>query len=150
MGTINAILDVQGRESPKPEETEMDAREYFRDPAMRVAMESMRRSDAGVPSHDTVDRIHARRTMQRVSGSPQTGVRISRQASSALAGRPVQPLPTRTARSIKRRQRRMIRRIGTAAIFAFLALALTVLFIPVAAALGVATAVGTGALAYSK
>jgi hypothetical protein len=118
----------------------MDAREFYADPAMRIAQEAMRQGHAAVPSHDTVDRIHAGRTARQVTQRRATGPRrvavttTSRQARAALAGRPVQPLPTRTARKVAAKRRRMIRRLGVAAPVGMIVMIVLLFVIPAVAA----------------
>jgi hypothetical protein len=129
----------------------MDAKTFYQDPAMRVAAEAMRQGHAGVPSHETVEAIHARTSLAPATAARLAGARpVTRQARAALAGRPVQPLPTRTVRRARRAQRRMVRRLGLAAPVALVVLIVLLAFIPAVAAVTLGLSVGSLILAYAK
>jgi hypothetical protein len=147
----------------------MDAREFYADPAIRLAAEAMRQGrgigqSVGVPKHEGADAYgraldaqrarqvaaaaRRRRSVAQVPGTAP--VRQSRQVRAARAGRPVQPLPTRTARRVRRAQRRLTHRLGLAAPAALIVLVALLFVIPAVAAVTLGLSVGAMVLGYAR
>ena len=79
----------------------MDAREFYRDVAMRIAADMHRTGRTGIPSHADVEATLAAKPVRRGS----------RQHQAAVAGREIKALPTKRVRRIKRRARKLSLRV---------------------------------------
>lgn len=133
----------------------MSEQAWYQDQSMLIAQDMHRQSRHGAPSEHDVNVTAGRETHRAVTGA-QRGprkvqtTRVSRQARQALTGRPVQPLPTRTARRAKARQRKMIRRLGVATPIGMAVMIALLFMIPVLAAVTMGLSVTALILAQSR
>jgi hypothetical protein len=134
------------KQTPAPVPTAAEqGRRFYADPTMRLAAQAAR------TNQDWTRVAQASAAGSRVPArSPRATVAGTAQARAVRSGRPVRALPTKRARTIKRRVRRTERRlIGAGAVLGIVLLTL-VFLIPLAAAVGVSLATAAMFLAYSK